>query len=67
LLNPEVVIIGGKFAKVKDILGHNIRTGMTNTALVNPLKNSRLEFSDLGEPAGLKGAGAFVFKHFKLI
>jgi len=67
LLNPEIVIIGGKFSKVKDILGHNIRTGMTNTALVNPLKNSRLEFSDLGEPAGLKGAGAFVFKHFKLI
>jgi len=67
LLNPEVVIIGGKFAKVKDILGDNIKTGMTNTALVNPLKHSRLEFSELGELAGLKGAGAFVFRHFKLI
>jgi predicted NBD/HSP70 family sugar kinase len=67
LLNPELVIIGGKFAKVEDILGDNVNTGMANTALVHPLKYTRLEFSELGELAGLKGAGASVFKHFKLI
>lgn len=67
LLNPEMIIIGGKFSMVKDILGDNINTGMTNTALVNPLRTTSLEFSDLGALAGLKGAGAFVFKHFKLI
>ncbi len=67
LLNPELIIIGGKFSKLREILVGPIKTGMTSTALVNPLNNCSLEFSELGDLGGLKGAGALVFDYFELI
>lgn len=67
LLNPELIIIGGKFAKLKELLLDPVKTGITSSALVNPLKNCSIEFSELGDLGGLKGAGALVFEHFELI
>lgn len=67
LLNPQLIIIGGKFAQLRGILLDPLKTGMTSSALVNPLKNCRIEFSELGELGGLKGAGALVFENFELI
>lgn len=67
LLNPELIIIGGNFASAESILGDALKSGMTNTALINPLKNCEIEFSKLGDLAGLKGAGSMVFSHFELI
>lgn len=67
LLNPEQVIIGGKFTKVQNIIGDAIRSGMLATALVNPLKNCKIEFSELGDSAGIKGAGALVYQYYNLI
>jgi predicted NBD/HSP70 family sugar kinase len=67
LLNPELIIIGGKFAQLKGILLDPLKTGMTSSALLDPLKNCRIEISELGELGGLKGAGALVFKNFELI
>lgn len=67
LLNPELIILGGKFAKLKDLIITPVKAGMSATALVNPLKSCEVEFSELGDLAGLKGAGALVFEYFELI
>lgn len=67
LLNPELIVIGGKFSRLKDLLLDPLKTGMTNSALKNPLQFCQIEFSELGDLAGLKGAGALVFDYFKLI
>ncbi len=67
LLNPELIIIGGKFARLKELLLNPVKTGMTGSALSNPLEFCQIEFSELGDLGGLKGAGALVFDHFKLI
>jgi len=67
LLNPELIIIGGKFAKLKDLLLDPVKTGISSSALVNPLSTCKIEFSELGDLAGLKGAGALVFDYFELI
>ncbi len=67
LLNPELIIIGGKFAKLKTLLLDPVKTGMSGSALVNPLQNCNIEFSELGDLGGLKGAGALVFEYFELI
>ncbi len=67
LLNPELIIIGGKFSRLREILIGPIKTGMTSTALVNPLNNCSLEFSEMGDLGGLKGAGALVLEYFELI
>ena len=67
LLNSELIIIGGKFAKLKDLLLDPVKTGITSSALVSPLRHCNIEFSELGDLAGLKGAGALVFEYFELI
>jgi transcriptional regulator of PTS gene len=67
LLNPELIIIGGKFAKVRDILLDPVKTGMASSALVSPLKYCEIDFSEMGDLAGMKGAGALVLEHFEFI
>ncbi len=67
LLNPELIIIGGKFAKLKDLLIDPVKTGITGSALVHPYNTCSIEFSELGDLAGLKGAGAMVFEYFELL
>jgi transcriptional regulator of PTS gene len=67
LLNPEFIIIGGKFAKVRDILLDPVKTGMASSALVSPLKYCEIDFSEMGDLAGMKGAGALVLEHFEFI
>lgn len=67
LLNPELIIIGGKFSRLKEILIGPVKTGLTSSALINPLNHCQVEFSELGDLGGLKGAGALVFDYFELI
>ncbi len=67
LLNPQLIIIGGKFAKLKTLLLDPLKTGITSSALVNPFQDCKIEFSELGDLGGLKGAGALVFENFELI
>lgn len=67
LLNPELILIGGKFAKLKTLLLDPVKTGLSSSALVNPLQSCEIEFSELGDLGGLKGAGALVFEYFELI
>ena len=67
LLNPEVIIIGGKFASAEEVLSDSIKSGMTHTALSLPLRSCVLIFSSIGADAGIKGAGAIVLRKMQLI
>lgn len=67
LLNPEVIVLGGKFARAENLLLDSVRSGMIHSALPNPFKNVTLELSGLDEKGGVRGAGAMVFKQYCLI
>lgn len=67
LLNPHVIIIGGKFAPAKDILSGSIKSGMVHSALSLPLQSCKLTFSSIGTSAAIKGAGALVLRRKNLI
>lgn len=67
LLNPELIIIGGKFTQVSEILLNPIKAGMTSTALINPLKNCAVDFSLIANNAVLLGAGAMVLNHYEFL
>jgi predicted NBD/HSP70 family sugar kinase len=67
LLNPELIIIGGKFAQAGYIFSDSIKTGMNQTALSAPLKFLTIETSNLGPDSGCRGAAAMVFKQYDLI
>lgn len=67
LLNPDVIVLGGKFARAENLLLDSVRSGMIHSALPNPLKNVTLELSSLDEKGGVRGAGAMVFKQYSLI
>jgi transcriptional regulator of PTS gene len=67
LLNPELIVIGGKFAKLKTVLLEPLQSGLSVTAIEEPLQRCKIELSELGDLGGLKGAGAMVFEYFGLI
>jgi predicted NBD/HSP70 family sugar kinase len=67
LLNPELVIIGGKFAQAGYMFTDSIKTGMNKTALTIPLRYLTIKTSQLGSGTGSIGASAMVFKQHDLI
>lgn len=67
LLNPGVIIVGGEFVSVKEIFIDAINVGLKKTALVHPLKQCAIVFSELGKDAFAKGAAAMVLKHHDLV
>lgn len=67
LLNPEVIIIGGKFAQVSTIFNDSIKTGMNKTALTAPLKFLKIKTSKLDKEIGCRGAATLVFREFDLL
>jgi predicted NBD/HSP70 family sugar kinase len=67
LLNPEMVIIGGKFAQAGYMFTDSIKTGMNKTALTIPLRYLTIKTSQLGSETGCIGASAMVFKQNDLI
>jgi predicted NBD/HSP70 family sugar kinase len=67
ILNPSLIIIAGKFSPFKKVLSGPISQGISHSALKSTLQNCQIEFSELGELGGLKGAGALVFENFELI
>lgn len=67
LLNPELVIIGGKFTKAKEIFSDSIKSGMMHTTLIQPLRFCMVVFSSVGPSAGIKGAGALVLRQMGII
>lgn len=67
LLNPSLVIVGGKFAIAREMLIDSIKSGMTHTALSHPLRSCQLTFSEMGKNSGVKGAAVQVLLHNGLI
>lgn len=67
LLNPEVVIIGGKFAQASTFFSDSIKTGMNKTTLTAPLKFLKMKISKLDKEIGCKGAATLVFRQFDLL
>lgn len=67
LLNPGLVIVGGKFTLAKEILLEAIKSGMVHTTLSQPLRSCVLEFSSIGSEGGIRGAGALVLKQLDII
>lgn len=64
LLNPSLIVIGGKFARVKDILTDPIKMGLKKTALMNVANACKIVSSELTDQAGPQGAACLVFgKH----
>ncbi|PRY99887.1 putative NBD/HSP70 family sugar kinase [Marinilabilia salmonicolor] len=67
LLNPELIIVGGKFAQAGYMFTDSIKTGMNKTALTIPLRYLTIKTSQLGSETGYIGASAMVFKQHDLI
>lgn len=67
LLNPGVIIIGGEFVSAKEVLFDSIKSGMTHTSLLLPLRSCELIFSSVGTDAASKGAAAIVLRNLQLI
>ncbi len=67
LLNPGIIIIGGKFAPAKKILLDSIKSGMMHTSLLLLLQSCKLTFSSVGPDAAIKGAGALALRKNNLI
>lgn len=67
LLNPELIIIGGKIARVKDLFTDPVKMGIKTTSLMNPLKYCRIEVSNLGKDAGPIGAAAMILRKIGMI
>lgn len=67
LLNPGIIIVGGRFSPAKEILTESIKSGMIHSALSLPFRSCEITFSSCGSDAAIKGAGALVLRRMKLI
>jgi len=67
LLNPEKVILAGKFSILGNFLVSPVKMGLIATSLPHLLQSCEIEVSQINENAGLIGAGLQVFKHNNLI
>ena len=67
LLNPEIIIIGGKLARSKDLLLGGVMFGTRRSALTQSMKNCKIELSKLDDRAGVLGAGLNVFTKYELL
>ncbi|HEX3006624.1 MAG TPA: ROK family protein, partial [Bacteroidales bacterium] len=47
LLNPEMIVIGGKYSKVGSFFLNSVRSGLYKTGLKDPLANCQITNSDL--------------------
>ena len=67
LLNPEMIVISGKYAGVGGFFRDSIQHGLHKTALKDPLANCQLSSSEIAARAGAIGAVAQVYKKYELI
>ena len=62
LLNPDLIVIGGEIAMVKEFFIDAMKMGLRKTAIIGSLANCRIEVSDLGRYFSSKAAACMVFK-----
>ncbi len=66
-INPEMIVLSGKFSRLGNLLLNSVKTGMTMTALTNVLDMCQTEVSGYDKDAGLMGSAIMVYKSFNLI
>ncbi|GJQ62372.1 MAG: transcriptional regulator [Melioribacteraceae bacterium] len=62
MMNPEMIIIGGSFARLGDILLDPIRKTINDTALVSTIPKTRLKVSELGSKGIAIGAATLAIE-----
>ncbi|MBN2279102.1 MAG: ROK family protein [Candidatus Marinimicrobia bacterium] len=62
ILNPEMIIFGGKIATVNDFIINNIRAAALKYSMTQINKNIKFVVSDLGTIAGAMGAAMLEFR-----
>ncbi len=67
LLNPEIIIISGKYARIDDFFRNSVKTALYTTGLKDPLRDCDVVNSEFTFDAGSIGAAALVFKKYDLI
>lgn len=67
LLNPEIIIIGGKFAQAVDLFTDPIKVGIKKSALFSSLKAVKIKTSKLDSENSGAGAAALIFRHYNLL
>ena len=63
LLNPQIVVLNGRFFDAEDLVLAPLRQSLQNRALPNTLKPVTIERSTLGPRAGALGAGVVAIRH----
>jgi len=66
LLNPDLIVIGGEYARVNDFFIDSIKTGIKKTGLLPSLIDCRVESSRLGGNLGAKAGAYMVFKRYEM-
>jgi predicted NBD/HSP70 family sugar kinase len=66
-INPEMIVLSGKFSRLGNLLLNSVKTGMTMTALTNVLDMCQTEVSGYDRDAGVMGSAMMVYKCFNLI
>ena len=61
ILNPEILIIGGDYYKVKDIIGDSIKE-VAKLRTWHPSKDTDIVFTEFGLDACVHGAATLVIK-----
>ncbi len=67
LLNPELIVISGKYSKIEAFFSSAVNSGLYKTGLKNPLSDCEVVSSDLNTEGGATGAAALVFKKHDLL
>jgi len=67
LFNPEIIIIGGKFARAGYVFSDSIKTGMNKTTLTAPLRFLKIKTSKLDKDIGCRSAATLVFRQLDLL
>ncbi len=66
LLNPETVVISGKYARLDEFFSDSVRYGLHRTALKDALAGCVLSSSQVATQAGTIGAASLVFRKYEL-
>lgn len=67
LLNPETIVISGKYARVDSFFRDAVRYGLHHTALKDALTGCVLTSSQIATQAGTTGAASLVFRKYELV
>jgi len=66
LLNPDLIVIGGEYAKVKEYFIDSVRASVKKTGLVDSLTDCEIKVSSLGGDLSSKAAACMVFKNYQM-